>query len=343
MTKTIPLKALIRLALITAPLFAFIRVFPFMMSEPLTAARNLFGITMVFGNTTACWILNILLLYLFSNLSKEPPAWMRYIVSTVLCALTALVLFRLFIPLHNLPAMPLPRPMPPGGGFLIPVMQSISINAFVLVLIDLVMLRNKKDRIAVENTTLKIANLEARHIQLQQQLQPHFLFNSLNVLQALIKKHPVRAGEYVARLSELLRHSVHYSGQSMVTLQEEIGLCSNYLEMQQVRFGKALSYKVELPDQMINGGKVPSYSLQLLVENAIKHNRFTVESPLAISITAKDGRTITVANNLQPKPVTDHSGRTGLKNLEERYRILCNEGIVVEPGGERFMVHIKTL
>lgn len=343
MTKTIPLKALIRLALITAPLFAFIRVFPFMMSEPLTASRNFFGITMVFANTTACWILNISLLYLFNRPSKEPLVWVRYTVSTVLCASTALVLFRLFIPLHSMPEMPLPRPMPRSGGFLIPVMQSVSINAFILVLIDLVMLRNKKDRIADENTKLKIANLEARHIQLQQQLQPHFLFNSLNVLQALIKKHPVRAEEYVARLSELLRHSVHYSGQCMVTLEEEIGLCSNYLEMQQVRFGKALFYEVDLPEQMIRQARVPSYSLQLLVENAIKHNRFTVEAPLDISITAKDGRTITVANNLQPRPVADHSSRTGLRNLEERYRILSNEGIVVEPGGDRFMVHIKTL
>lgn len=343
MNKTVPLKALIRLALITAPLFAIIRIFPLMMFEQITSARNLIGLALVISNTIIFWILNISILYLFGMFRKAPAAWLRYICSIVICVVAAILVFPLFIHLGPMPAPPPGRDMPRAEGFLMPVMQSISINIFILVLIDMVILRNKKDTIENENSKLKIANLEAHHSQLQQQLQPHFLFNSLNVLRALIKKQPKKAEEYVIRLSDLLRYSMHYSRQSMVTLEEELALCTNYLEMQQVRFGKALIYIVDLPEYAIKTKKVPSYSLQLLVENAIKHNRLTIAEPLYIKIMAKDDRTISVINNLQHKSLEGGSSRTGLKNLKERYRILCDEDVIIEETSRDFMVHIKTV
>ncbi|MBU0488390.1 MAG: histidine kinase [Bacteroidetes bacterium] len=217
----------------------------------------------------------------------------------------------------------------------------ISINTVVLIIQDFVMLVEKKAIMESENARLKINNIEATNQKLKQQLQPHFLFNSLNVLKTLIKKQPDSAEAYLKRLSDFLRASVSYDNVNTVRVEEELKLCSDYIEMQKIRFEGAIHFETSIPDNVKNG-IVPIFSVQLFLENAIKHNAFTVESPLHIKILYIVDW-ITVSNNIQQKNASEPSSRLGLVNLSERYKIISGDEINIQSDGSDFSVSIKIL
>lgn len=222
---------------------------------------------------------------------------------------------------------------------LIIVFVALSVNTMILILLDLILVNEKKVRAEAENNRLKLMNIEAANQKLKQQLQPHFLFNSLNVLKTLIRKQPDNAEAYLKRLSDFLRASVTYDHLNTVTLAEELKLSIDYIEMQKIRFEDALQFENCIPPD-VNQGILPLFAIQLLLENAIKHNAFTIENPLHIKLTATDGW-ITVTNNLQPRKISDQSTGMGLANLTERYRILSGHEVAIRSNGTSFSVSIK--
>ncbi|MBN1188088.1 MAG: histidine kinase [Bacteroidales bacterium] len=224
---------------------------------------------------------------------------------------------------------------------LILIFVIISINSVVLIIQDLVLLIEKKTKIENENISLKIKNMEAANQKLKQQLQPHFLFNSLNVLKTLIKKEPDNAETYVKRLSDFLRASVLYDNVNTVKLEEEIKLCLDYLEMQKIRFGDAIHFEVDIPDKA-KSGYLPVFSIQMLLENAIKHNAFTIEAPLLIRLLYSNGY-ITVSNNHQQKFANESSAGMGLINLSERYKIISGDDVLIQSDDTTFSVSVKIL
>jgi len=125
-------------------------------------------------------------------------------------------------------------------------------------------------------------------------------------------------------------------------LGDELTICVNYLEMQKIRFGEALRFDIHIPDSMRAAWCLPAFSLQLLAENAIKHNILTLERPLTITISCSD-EIITVSNNLQKKEATHPGTGVGLANLQERYKILSGGGIVIDTDNDKFSVSIKAL
>lgn len=217
----------------------------------------------------------------------------------------------------------------------------ISINTVILIILGLALLLERKTVIESENTLLKIKNIEATNQQLRQQLQPHFLFNSLNILKTLIRKSPDDAEIYIKRLSDLLRSSISTDRMNLVNLGEELTLSINYLEMQKIRFGKAIQFIIDIPDKNCKG-KIPIFSIQSLLENAIKHNGLTEELPLFINITVQDSWLI-VKNNVHPKSTTEHSTGLGLSNLAERYKIISGDDIRINSDDDQFSVSIKIL
>ncbi|MBI3235053.1 MAG: histidine kinase, partial [Bacteroidetes bacterium] len=225
-----------------------------------------------------------------------------------------------------------------------PLVQSFSINLFVIILTEIAILRDRKQKIETENTILRLANLEARHSQLKQQLHPHFLFNSLNILNSLIRKNPAQAEEYLVKLSELLRFTIYSNKQATVSLARELELSINYLNMQKVRFNEALDVSIDVDPVMQQDGYVPVYSIQLLIENAIKHNILTAQKPLHISITGDiKMNSVTVANNIQSKLTVEDESGVGLSNLAERYRLLGNKPINIVKDAKKFSVIINVL
>jgi len=225
--------------------------------------------------------------------------------------------------------------------YVIIVFLVFSINTVVLIFHGIVNMEAQKSIIESENTQLKIKNIEAANLKLKQQLHPHFLFNSLNVLKTLIKKQPDNAEAYLKRLSDFLRASVSLENVNTVKFEEELKLSMDYLEMQKIRFGNAIQFEVSIPEEA-KTGIVPTFSIQLLLENAIKHNAFTLESPLLIKLIYHNGW-ITVSNNIQNKNTDEDSPGIGLSNLSERYKIISGDEINIQSNDTNFSVSIKVL
>lgn len=194
----------------------------------------------------------------------------------------------------------------------------------------------------LEVVRLQTANAETTNQLLKQQIQPHFLFNALNTLKSLIKKQPDVADNYLVQLSDFLRASISGHRTDTVSIREELKLCENYMEMQKIRFGEALNYQVEIPATYFDSYHIPFFSLQPLLENAIKHNELTKIHPLYIRI-AIDGEYIVVSNNLRIKKNSEISTGNGLTNLRERYRILFQEEVKIEQTETDFLVFIKLI
>jgi len=206
---------------------------------------------------------------------------------------------------------------------------------------DLLLLREKKAMIESENAQLKIKNIEATYNQLKQQIHPHFLFNSLNTLKTLIRKEPKDAEIYLKKLSDFLRASITLNNENIVKLSDELKFCLDYLELQKGRFGEALKYSIDIPDE-VKSGFVPVFSVQHLLENAIKHNALTIDNPLLIEVRYESNRII-VSNNIQAKTLTEESTGRGLANLAERYKILSDDKIIFQSDDRHFSVSLKIL
>lgn len=353
MDKEIPYLKAIRMALITAPLFGLLGAAPIFDFNKIDSTRIATSFFIVTSIVLIAWAVNIGLLWLGNRFKFGGKDWLRYIVSTASCVLIFILVSQL-IPMKR-PEIPaefvkdFPKNFPMGGfpkpmRLLMPMIQTMSINLVIIVLLEILVLRDKKRIIEEENSRLRMFNLEAKHSQLKQQLHPHFLFNSLSTLGSLIKRSPQQAEEYLEKLSELLRFSINSDSQAVIGLDEELELTENYLNMQQVRFGNALDFTIDIPQNMKLAGKVPVYSIQLLVENAIKHNILTTSHPLTIVIKrGEENNTISIENNSQPKLHIENGSGVGLSNLAERYRLLNNEEINIERTSDKFIVSIKVL
>jgi len=222
------------------------------------------------------------------------------------------------------------------------VARGVCGNAIMVFGFNFILLQHEKSKADLENSQLKTANMEAANLLLKQQVQPHFLFNALSILKTLYK-NDIHAGEaYLVHLANFLRASVSYSNANVTRLLDEISFCKTYLEMQRLRFGDALNCSIEIPESMLMNGFVPSFSIQPLLENAIKHNEVTDESPLSIKVYL-EGEYIVVKNNLQVKENGEISSGKGLTNLMERYRILSGDEVMIQSDDKTFSVSIKIL
>jgi sensor histidine kinase YesM len=215
------------------------------------------------------------------------------------------------------------------------------VNFFISLSLFHVTDREERKELEYENALLKMKNIETSYLQLRQQVNPHFLFNALNTLKTLIKKYPDKAETYLVKLSNFLRKSIATDIEPVITVNEELSFCCDYIELQKMRFGDALHFSVDIPESA-KTGFVPVFSIQQLVENSIKHNSLTVDSPLNICLNYNN-QWITVSNNLQKKTIAEKSAGTGLINLSERYRLLSGDEVITDTSGNRFSVSIKVL
>ncbi len=191
----------------------------------------------------------------------------------------------------------------------------------------------RKNEILLENEHLKSENLLVQLSSLKNQLNPHFLFNSLNTLSWLINEDKEKSQRYLQKLSQVLRYSLSMQEQSLVPLKEELTLVDSYIFLLQIRFGNNLQIIKNIEDVQF---KIPPLSLQLLIENAIKHNVISTASPLSIWIELRDNVLI-VRNTHKPKPNSEGTG-IGLVNLNERFKILASQEVEIEQNEKEFKV-----
>lgn len=190
----------------------------------------------------------------------------------------------------------------------------------------------------VEVQDLEIENLQNRYTALKSQTDPHFLFNSLNTLNGLIGEDDQRAREYVQQLAQVFRHSMR--NKMVVHLSEELDFAHSYLYLMCIRYFDCINVNFDIDPQYLDYYVIPS-ALQILLENAIKHNVATLKNPLSIDIrTTKDA--IEVVNKLQRRELhtVDTSSGVGLENLMEQYRLIFNKDISIVATECDFMVSL---
>jgi two-component system, LytTR family, sensor kinase len=197
-------------------------------------------------------------------------------------------------------------------------------------------------RHSVEETEkLKRESLKAELNALKTQVNPHFLFNNLNTLSSVIPEDPKLAVDFVQQLSKLYRHILEVKDEQSILLKDELDVLKAYAFLLQTRFGNNLDVIINVPDEKLNKRIVP-LSLQLLMENAIKHNIVSSDKPLRIEVMALNGKLI-VSNNLQKKNQVNESTGIGLDNIRNRYKLLGNGQVEVTENGSSFTVAIPLI
>lgn len=177
---------------------------------------------------------------------------------------------------------------------------------------------------------------------LKTQVNPHFLFNSLNVLTGLIEDDSPAAADYTTRLSDLYRNMLSHKDKDLIWLYEEWHIVENYVYIQQSRFGKALLLDAKIPSELKKGKKVVPMALQILLENAIKHNVVSNDRPLVVRFEV-DEKMLTVTNNYQPKKKKEKGAGLGLVNIKKRYALHTNREVVWYVQDEKFIVKIPLI
>jgi sensor histidine kinase YesM len=192
----------------------------------------------------------------------------------------------------------------------------------------------------IEAEKAKQESIKANYESLKNQVNPHFLFNSLNALTSLVYEDQDKAAKFIKQLSEVYRYVLDSRNKEVVTIEEELDFMNAYLFLQQIRFGDKLKIENELKPIK---GNVPPLALQMLVENAIKHNEVSQEQPLIIRLYA-DGSNLFVSNNLQLKSklISDSVG-VGLDNIRKRYEFLSDRPVVIEKKENKFIVKLPIL
>ena len=188
---------------------------------------------------------------------------------------------------------------------------------------------------------LKKEKIEFQFETLKNQVNPHFLFNSFNTLIAIIEDNQALAVEYVEKLSEFFRTIVNYKDKELITLEEEVEIASTYFYLQQKRFGKHFTIDIRLAGE-IRKKFIPPMVLQMLIENAIKHNSISPETPLKVEIFSDNGR-LAVRNNINRKKISLPSTGTGLQNIMNRYKLLANEDVKISDDGKYFIVTLPLI
>ena len=182
------------------------------------------------------------------------------------------------------------------------------------------------------------AELEA----LRKELDPHFIFNSLNTLNHLIVNDPQQAYMFNNKLAQVYKYFLINKNNELISIYDELEFIDSYFFLLQIRHDNKFNLSTELNGDDESVTMIPPFALQILVENAIKHNEFSEVKPLNIKITLNN-EYLKVCNNLKPKPYLVHSTGIGLKNLSSRYKILCNKDITVESTSEYFAVKLPLI
>ena len=325
-------KQLYKIALFSSPIMAAFELSPafFLNEEP---HLNFFvGVVVLTFITLMLWSFNIFILSVFEIKSTENQ-WKRYFLS-YLFSFFAIAMFIVV----SVSAYP-PKEDPPSPFF--PFINAVALNTIILIIINSIVIRSKKEQVDRELSILKIQNLEAEQQQLIQKLQPHFLFNALSTLKSLISTNAEQAEEYLIKLSDFLRFTVSSHANKLVTLDEELKFTGDYIQLQQIRFADSFFCEISIPDVVRQSFLIPVYALQTLVENAIKHNAFTSIKPLRLSIVFKNA-SIEVENNKIPKSI-EHKSEMGLENLDKRFLLIGGEKIKIDNNPDYFSVTIKLM
>jgi len=229
------------------------------------------------------------------------------------------------------------------------VFYDVSAKAFITTVISLIvfyfynttLISNNWIKSIEKNEELKRENLQAKYESLKNQVNPHFLFNSLNTLSGLVEQKPELATDFIKKLSDIYRYVLEQNDKELVSIKEEMKFVEDYVYLSKMRFGKGLIFNSRLSKNQ--NFQVAPLGIQMMVENAIKHNILSDDMPLKIEMEIEDGFVI-VRNNLQKKK-TINSGKVplGLENIKKRYAYLSNVPVEIIESENEFIVKLPII
>jgi len=191
----------------------------------------------------------------------------------------------------------------------------------------------------LKEAKLQTENTKAKYNALKDQIDPHFLFNNLNVLYSIIDENPKNAKRFVKNLSMIYRYILEQKDADLISLESEIDFAKKYLELLKFRFEDSLTYSIDIK---ISDKKIVPLASQILLENAIKHNKITDDQPLFIKIYSQSNYLI-IENNFNPKNVETESTKLGLKGISGRCKHVVNKEIVIENNFEKYLVKVPII
>lgn len=303
------------------------------------------GRTLLIGSVTFCflmisWYVSAWLTSFYGNIRGQ-KAFLKKSIITLLCYAILLSLFILI-------GIFVIRETTSGdikGDYSIWLITLKGAVSIILIYIIQYALNSaaKAQEVSLQNEMLKTENLRSQFEILRQQVNPHFLFNSLSTLRSMIRSKDPNSEEFVLKLSEIYRQLLVKRQKDLVSLKEELEFVKDYTFMLFARFGKMLKVSTDIPEELLSY-ELPTFSLQLLLENCIKHNMISSEKPLEIKIFSSTANTITIENPIQPKITREEHSGYGLENLVQRYRLLGEpEAVFIYSDDEIFRVRIKLL
>ena len=215
------------------------------------------------------------------------------------------------------------------------------ITLTIVVIFHFIYFYNRYQKQKIKEQKVIAGTARAKFDALKNQLDPHFLFNSLNVLTSLIEENPDNAQKFTTSLSKIYRYVLEQKNKDLVTVSEELKFAKTYMSLLQMRFEDAL--KFSLPESISNPElKIVPLSLQLLLENAVKHNVITSDNPLIINIYEDNGYLV-IENNINPKSSLEKSTKVGLKNINQRYSLITRQPVEIIQNHQSFKVRLPLL
>lgn len=220
------------------------------------------------------------------------------------------------------------------------IFRGILLNSLCFFILYHLHVLNQKQKNSIEIIQLKQIQLEANLSSMKEQLSPHFLFNTLNTLSTLTQEEKVK--DYVSELAQVYRYVLLLEKKDIVSLKEELDFIQSYLYIIKSRLENAIDINIEVDKGLLNT-LLPPLTLQLLIENAIKHNIASISKPLKIYLYNISKDYLIIANDLQPKLSTQYSTGIGLNNVAQRYKLLFDRDILIEKSDMTFTIKLPVI
>jgi len=277
------------------------------------------------------WYTNIYNLPKFENGQVNDTFFNRRLVLSLCLGITFMIVLvgfhHLILPQYDFKAMALMYQF-----------RAILINLTIYMLLNMMYQSHYNQQVTIELERTKSDNLGAQYELLKQQVNPHFLFNSLNTLKSMVEIGDEHSADFILKLSDFYRFTLENRKMDLILLAEEVEILNAYVYLLEARFEHGFVLHMNLNEVALKY-YIPPFTLQLLIENCIKHNVVSLENPLVICIYIQ-GDYLVVENKLQLKKVPSPSTGVGLENINQRYLHLINKPIVVTKTTEFFKVSI---
>lgn len=216
--------------------------------------------------------------------------------------------------------------------------RAVLINLTIYMFLYLLYQSYNAQQISLELEQIRTDNLHAQYELLKQQINPHFLFNSLNTLKSMIDIKDESSGDFVVRLADFYRFTLDNRKLDLIPLKKELAILDAYVFLLISRFEDGIEFKIDIQEELLNS-YIPPFTLQLLCENCIKHNIVSLAHPLIIKLYSED-EYIIIENNFQPKNTPQESAGIGIENIRERYRHFAEKELIILQNDINFTVKL---